>query len=326
MAFFNVREWIDRISQHPNRRTLTNVEDPTDVKTYDLSRAEGTVTTQGTAITGANLTDLERRIGSAFTAVENAMPKANPAEEATGSLTKLKVGGTVYEVEGGGGTTIEKITKAQWDAMTAEEREAFIGVVVDTNGVYLPLTAENIPFDSNDSIAEKVEKLTVKLTLAEWEAIADKQAWRNAHKNTRLVITDAPALEYTAEDLSYDGGTETVWDKIEANESDITNLDSIKQDKSTLRTDNFLVQEFQSESITIGANGALNVTANTMNYQIPNGYTPIAIAGWYTGSNDTFARSIEIASQGGQSFCVLRNVSSTAFTGTFKTKILFIKT
>lgn len=99
-----------------------------------------------------------------------------------------------------------------------------------------------------------------------------------------------------------------------------------KQSKATLRTDNFLVQDFQSDSITIGANGALNVTANTMNYQIPNGYTPIAIAGWYTGSNDTFARSIEITAQGAQSFCVLRNVGNTAFTGTFKTKVLFIKT
>ena len=118
MAFFNIRQWIDRVSQFPNRRTLTNVEDPTDVKTYDLSRAEGEITTQGTAITGANLTDLENRIGAAFTAVEQAMPEANPAAEATASLTKLKVAGTVYEVEGGGGEpqtgTIEDVAIASF--------------------------------------------------------------------------------------------------------------------------------------------------------------------------------------------------------------------
>ena len=102
MAFFNIRQWIDRVSQFPNRRTLTNVEDPTDVKTYDLSRAEGEITTQGTAITGANLNDLEGRIASAFTSVEQAMPEANPAAEATGSLIKIKINGTVYEIEGGG--------------------------------------------------------------------------------------------------------------------------------------------------------------------------------------------------------------------------------
>ena len=155
MAFFNIRQWIDRVSQFPNRRTLTNVEDPTDVKTYDLSRAEGEITTQGTAITGANLTDLENRIASAFTAVEQAMPEANPAETATVSLIKIKINGTVYEIEGGG-TTIEKITKAQWDAMTAEERAAFIGVVEDTNADCVPLTADNIPYDSENSIAEKI--------------------------------------------------------------------------------------------------------------------------------------------------------------------------
>jgi hypothetical protein len=118
MAFFNIRQWLDRISEHPNRRTLTNVEDPTDVKTYDLSRAEGEITTQGTALTGANLTDLENRIGAAFTAVEQAMPEANPAAEATASLTKLKVAGTVYEIEGGGGEpqtgTIEDVAVASF--------------------------------------------------------------------------------------------------------------------------------------------------------------------------------------------------------------------
>ena len=54
------------------------------------------------------------------------------------------------------------------------------------------------------------EPTTIKMTSAEWEAIADKQAWRNAHKNTYLVITDAPNLNATAQDISYDGGAVTV--------------------------------------------------------------------------------------------------------------------
>lgn len=60
------------------------------------------------------------------------------------------------------------------------------------------------------------EPTTIEMTLSEWNAIADKQAWRNAHKNTYLVITDAPNLNATAQDISYDGGADTVWDKVEA--------------------------------------------------------------------------------------------------------------
>lgn len=66
MAFVQ-NTWIDRDSEHPNRRTLTNVNDTTDVKTYDISRAEGTVTTQGTPIGASTMNDLETRIASAFT-------------------------------------------------------------------------------------------------------------------------------------------------------------------------------------------------------------------------------------------------------------------
>ena len=71
------------------------------------------------------------------------------------------------------------------------------------------------------------EPTTIEMTLSEWNAIADKQAWRNAHKNTHLVLTDAPNLDETAKQISYDGGTDTVWDKVEAVQTD-------KADKSAL--------------------------------------------------------------------------------------------
>lgn len=69
---YNQITWYDRDSEYPNRRTLVNVNDETDVKTYDISRAEGTVTTQGTPLTAANMNDLESRIASAFTALNPA--------------------------------------------------------------------------------------------------------------------------------------------------------------------------------------------------------------------------------------------------------------
>ena len=88
----------------------------------------------------------------------------------------------------------------------------------------------------------------------------------------------------------------------------------------------FKIKNYESSSLTIPANGALNVTANQMGITAISGYTPIALVGWYTGSNDTFARSIEITATGTSSFCVLRNVGSSAYTGTYQVKILYVKT
>ena len=59
---FNRKTWIDRESEHPNRRTMTNVNDSSDVKTYDITRAEGTVSVEGSPLNAAALNDLEGRI------------------------------------------------------------------------------------------------------------------------------------------------------------------------------------------------------------------------------------------------------------------------
>ena len=80
---------------------------------------------------------------------------------------------------------------------------------VDTTG---KIEGDNLRYDGNEWVAKPN---TIEMTLAEWNAIADKQTWRNAHKNTYLVITDAPNLNETAKQISYDGGTDTVWDKVE---------------------------------------------------------------------------------------------------------------
>lgn len=45
--------FIDRVVQYPNRVTLTAVSGETD--TYDMERAEGTVTEEGTPLNAANL-------------------------------------------------------------------------------------------------------------------------------------------------------------------------------------------------------------------------------------------------------------------------------
>lgn len=52
-----------------------------------------------------------------------------------------------------------------------------------------------------------------EVTQAEYDALV--QAGTLVH-NALYVITDAPNLNETAKQISYDGGTATVWDKVEA--------------------------------------------------------------------------------------------------------------
>lgn len=61
MATFEKKLWQDRISEHPTRRTLTDVSTG-DATLVDVARAEGTVTNAGDAFNASNMNDLENRI------------------------------------------------------------------------------------------------------------------------------------------------------------------------------------------------------------------------------------------------------------------------
>ena len=47
--------FVDRVVEHPNRWKLVNVDDPTDVKIYDVTREEGEVTNPGTPLNAESL-------------------------------------------------------------------------------------------------------------------------------------------------------------------------------------------------------------------------------------------------------------------------------
>ena len=59
---YSRQTWNDRSSEYPNRRTLTNVNDPSDIKTYDITRAEGTVAVEGSPLNADAMNGLEGRI------------------------------------------------------------------------------------------------------------------------------------------------------------------------------------------------------------------------------------------------------------------------
>jgi len=83
--------WQNRVSSFPNRRTLI----PTDIEnTYDVTRAEGTITTPGDAFNAENMNDLEERIASAM---QEYIPLSQKA--AAGGVATLDLSGKVLSAQ-----------------------------------------------------------------------------------------------------------------------------------------------------------------------------------------------------------------------------------
>ena len=134
--------------------------------------------------------------------------------------------------QGGGAHSLGQLSDVDIDTTTLAEGQSIVYNETTQkfeNGEVSTVAALNDLTDVSITSAQKGDSLrndgngnwvneptTIEMTSAEWEAIADKQAWRNAHKRTKVVLTDAPNLNVTAQDISYDGSTDTVWDKVEA--------------------------------------------------------------------------------------------------------------
>lgn len=144
---FVTNTWIDRVSEFPNRRTITNVNDSSDVKTVDVSRAEGTVTTQGTPLNASALNDLESRISAMNTslvgsAIEITLP-ANSWNSETHLITVSVIGVTansnqeIMSMPATSATNIQNNQKLQ---------QANLMDYGQTDG-QITLYAENVPED-----------------------------------------------------------------------------------------------------------------------------------------------------------------------------------
>lgn len=80
---FKQKTWNDRISEHPTRRTLTDVSDNT-TKTVNVAREEGTISQEGDAFSAANMNDLESRIADGFSTLSQdslKMSSSNPSSD-----------------------------------------------------------------------------------------------------------------------------------------------------------------------------------------------------------------------------------------------------
>lgn len=162
------------------------------------------------------------------------------------------------------------------------------------------------------------EPTTIEMTSAEWEAIADKQAWRNAHKRTKLVLTDAPNLNETAKQISYEGSTDTIWDKVEG----------INTNKPTNTSANPYLKAVFSSNVTktVGAGADVAVLGSDINLA-QTGYVPIAICSMYSTSPSIVFRSFDCRIVSGSStFCVLHNITNASANVTVNFVILFMRT
>lgn len=74
---FNLKTWVNRISEYPNRRKLTHEDGSTELVT--VARAEGQISAEGNAFSAEEMNDLENRIKGGF-------------EEVTQSLTWKNIG------------------------------------------------------------------------------------------------------------------------------------------------------------------------------------------------------------------------------------------
>lgn len=144
---FVTNTWIDRESEHPNRRTITNVNDSSDTKTVDITRAEGTVSVQGTPLNASALNDLESRILAMNTslvgsAIEITLP-ANSWDSTTHLITVSVIGVTAasnQEIFGLPATSATNIQNNQ------KLQQANLMDYGQTDG-QITLYAENVPTD-----------------------------------------------------------------------------------------------------------------------------------------------------------------------------------
>lgn len=88
---FVKKTWKDRLVEHAGRRMLKRISgDPNETMVVDVTRSEGTVSQEGDAFSGANMNDLEQRIGDAFEEVNNNLKGFTPILDSTGKITGYK--------------------------------------------------------------------------------------------------------------------------------------------------------------------------------------------------------------------------------------------
>lgn len=85
---YTSKVWVDRQATNPGRRKLTSVDDPTDIKYYDVERADNP-TVQGDPYDAASMNGLENRISLGFSTCAETLTGTTAPDAASGKVGDL---------------------------------------------------------------------------------------------------------------------------------------------------------------------------------------------------------------------------------------------
>jgi len=228
-------------------------------------------------------------------------------------------------------TEIQTITLAQWEALTPEQKAS--GDYVISDATLSPLSASLIPYDNTtsgltaDDVQEAIDEIasggivgslndltdvTISSVQNKQELVYNSTSTVFENKTTRIeltqaqynalvtpqtdvdyYITDAPSMNGTSADLSYDGTTLSTHDKIESlNASDLpitsgsaTNTKAYIDNRTTIvstANDNLYFYRCGNVvyfTVIVGTNNTDangRIIINNSAYVIPSGYIPRA--------------------------------------------------
>lgn len=236
MAFIK-KLWKDRISEFPNRRTIN---DGHTVKQATIGRDEGIVTEEGDDFSAQNMNDLEQRIEDCFGDVQ-ALVGYEVAQQYNQSsvifdpvATEGHGSGFVVSSDYIAKLKIENLKDVEINSpqpnqalvfdLTDPDNPKLVNGEVSTVGNLDDLSDVDTTGKANDDSLRYdnanhkwvAKPVTVVMSQSAWEGMssADKTAWINSHKNTHLILSDAPNLNATASDIEYSSGV-SVADKLD---------------------------------------------------------------------------------------------------------------
>lgn len=142
MAFVK-KTWQARISEYPNRRTITDENGVT--KPVTVGRAEGTVTQEGDGFTSENMNDLEQRVYDAFQSLTlEELADVNISSPTNGQVLKYN-GRWINGTGGGGGSSWIDLTGTLYTGQTSI---TFLDNEIGTDSTIDIYTADGTSYNS----------------------------------------------------------------------------------------------------------------------------------------------------------------------------------
>ena len=187
------------------------------------------------------------------------------------------------------------------------------------------LTADNVQ-DAIDEIVDNVETASEDIL-----TLQNVQGYDAYDETQTYAVGDYAIYNNHVYECTTAVSTAEPFDNTKWSQTSIEQIiDGVKGDVSQLNSSLsglFKVVTFpNSATITVPANGAVNVTANQMNISAPAGYTAAALTSFFCNSNDVVWRSIQAQATGNSSFTVLRNVTSASKDIVLNCSLLYVKT